>query len=390
MKRPVLFLLLAGLLLGQSSCKDNATDTPETGGNYVLISTNDDGSGFAKIFSDIPTGTVDNATGGFQLKNAYGGQQYKSWLFIQNSIIGEPGIQKLEIGSNGQVKDGGFIASGSNNYVVDEQTGYYLDFNRGAMKLQKFNPSSMTRTGEIDLTSYSRGHKMESVGQRIMVARDGKLFVDLYYSEKDGSFGTDVYDSVEFLVIDIATNAVEAHRVYAGASHPGYYMTAMPMFSIDENGDIYFIALGDVFATVRDSRILRIKKGSTDFDRTWELDMDNYSPNSFFCNMIAYKGKIFSLQPIEPLKTDFSNFSGNDNFKWTAIDIVTKQVADVAGVPVDNFDPRIIPVVLDGKIYATVTNTTTSAYYAIDPATNSGVEQFKLQGGIPNGFYNLK
>src|SRR3546814_18254164 len=95
----------------------------------------------------------------------------------------------LPIYSEGDVVEDKFLPSLSTSYisnylVVSPTEGYYWDDVRGGLKVQKFNPTTMERTGEIDFSSLSEGLQDESAGQLILAKRDDKLYVDLLLGTK--------------------------------------------------------------------------------------------------------------------------------------------------------------------------------------------------------------
>ena len=85
---------------------------------------------------------------------------------------------------DGSLKDEGFISTGTYTQylVVDETHGYYLDADRSTLNLQKFNPSTMAGTGEVDLTSLAKTEvdgitvERQVIGQHTLAAKEGTQF----------------------------------------------------------------------------------------------------------------------------------------------------------------------------------------------------------------------
>ena len=82
------------------------------------------------------------------MKEAFGFRTFGKWFFNRTNAAGETGLQKYSLNTDGSLKNEGFIAGSTQYLVVNETTGYYLDETRGLLKLQKFNPTTMLRTGK--------------------------------------------------------------------------------------------------------------------------------------------------------------------------------------------------------------------------------------------------
>jgi hypothetical protein len=214
--------------------------------------------------------------------------------------------------------------------------------------------------------------------------RDGKLFVDIHYSDNASNpLANDKYDTAFAAVIDIATDKLEKVIRRPGMRGLGY--VNLPMWDIDEKGDAYIISLGNFIISApddRDSKIIRIPKGSTDFDQNWSINMNDYQRGGFFTVLRVRNGKLLTFYPSEPITVNFSNFL-NDVYHYHVIDINTKVSTPVAGVPAHNFKTQCRPVEIDGKVYVPVSNSDMSGFYEIDGTT--GKEAFRVgAGGIAN------
>ena len=181
----VLFLTMGSLVL--TSCSSDNNDTtptePSATGKYVLLTAESTtaNAGYYAAYDNLPTGAVDNI-GGYSLQaRAYGGfRHYKNWIFNKATLSGETGVVRFSLNASGILEQSGFIKCGTSaqNLVVDETTGFYFDADRGKTKIQKFNPTTMQRTGEIDLSELvEKGTGISTnvtTGDQTIIAKEGK------------------------------------------------------------------------------------------------------------------------------------------------------------------------------------------------------------------------
>src|SRR5690606_15484378 len=232
------------------------------------------------------------------------------------------------------INEAGFIKNAQPSYcIVNETTGFYLDPERGLLKIQKFNPSTMQRTGEIDLSSLKDDNvEYQVIGKHTLAAKEGKLYAGITYGTlaRQG-YGDDVYDYVEFAVIDIASGELEKTIKYEGLKGIGWGSSGNKMWTLGDDGALYFYApgLGNAF---QNSSIIRIKKGETDFDKNFILTAGDYAEKSSFASALVKNGKLYTQFATEPLAADFSNLT-NIIFEYYVIDLVTKERTKISGMP---------------------------------------------------------
>src|SRR5690606_20471337 len=112
-------------------------------------------------------------------------------LKMFNTETNALGVEQLVVSETGEVSRGKFIAAdnntnGSGNFViVDDTKGYYWD-GASPLSIQTFDPSTMVRTGELDLTAVvnERGTDVpeilyRSIGQKFLAVKNGKLFANI-------------------------------------------------------------------------------------------------------------------------------------------------------------------------------------------------------------------
>ncbi|MBZ4034992.1 hypothetical protein K6T82_09445 [Flavobacterium sp. 17A] len=341
-----------------------------------------------------------------QVTSSLGGSALDKMLFKVNDVSNtKQGINKMGLDATGKVVDQGFLASQSNayetNYLVAGPTeGYYWDKVRGGLKLQKFNPTTMERTGEIDFSSLSEGQPLESIGQLIIAKRDNKLYLDLLLGSKAaGNWQvTPVVKEVAIAVYDLTTNKIENVTKMGGTTNLGVFIDHV-LWSLDAvTGDLYFASVGDMKTQPSDysSKILRIKKGEVNFDTTFALDMKSYQFPAEFNRLFAYNNKIYTTIPSRAVSYYNGGQHGvryrDDVWYWNEIDAVTKKATRL-NMPPDNFYTTQNPFFHNGEIYF-LSNSTGDGFSGVNqynPATGVVKETFRLkESGRIQGFNIIK
>ena len=400
MKTPLFKSLLLGFaltaFLGCSS-DDNSdpTPTPEEKDKFVLMTSIERfGAGYFTALDGMPSGTIQATNAkSLQVKEAFGFRTFGKWFFNRTNAAGETGLQKYSLNTDGSLKNEGFIAGSTQYLVVNETTGYYLDETRGLLKLQKFNPTTMLRTGEVDLSVVQKqGVEYQAVGKHTIAAKEGKLFVGITYSTKAlAGYGGDVFNSVEFAVIDIATDKYEKTIQYDGLRGIGWGSSGNKMWSIGDDGALYLYSTG-LNVGLANTSIIRIKKGETDFDKTWTFSTKELQPSNSIVTALVKGGKLYFESPSVPLKTNFSNLQNAPIFDYYTYDLTTKQITKIEGMPKHEyaFANEQAITEIDGKVYLWVKNSTDKleSYYVVDGTKATQVFKVALDGAI-QGFIKL-
>lgn len=361
-----------GFLFASCSSDDNSGTTPETPSNekYVLITMSENNltkPGFATVFDEMPSGDiVNNGSNSTQGLGFGGWRPHDNWLFKMFSLDANAlGVERLKITSDNKIASDRFIAAdnntnGSGNFVIEnENSGFYWDGN-DPLKIQTFNPSSMVRTGDIDLSDVvnERGTDepeilYRSIGQKFLAVKNGKLFANITYATTDGpqkGFWDDFYPDVYLAVIDIATRT---HDKTIKIENTGSiaYINDNHMYDFDTNGDLYIVTQGRS-AIGGQSKISRIKANETDIDENWSLNMDDIMTGGKFVSVFAKDGKLITLIPNTELT---GGPNGNINFEnvWDfySIDIASQERTKINNVPtVTNPGAAYCAIEIDDKI----------------------------------------
>ncbi|MHC8949133.1 hypothetical protein [Sphingobacterium hungaricum] len=406
------FLALSAAMLF-ASCDNSDNPNPEVPkeSKYVLITMSDNvltKPGFATAFDELPTGNVVNNG-----SNSLQGMGFGGWRPYQNQLLkmfstqtNALGIQELAI-SNGKVVDGRFIASldnatnGSGNFtIVDATKGYYWD-GSAPLKIQLFNPTTMARTSDIDLTAAvnERGVGVaeilfRSVGQKFLAVKGGKLYANITYAKTDGAqkgFWDDYFPDVYIAVIDIATGAYEK-TIKIEDTGSIAYINDNNMYDFDTNGDLYIVTQGRS-ALGGKSKISRIKANETVIDNTWSLNMDDIFAGGKFVSVFAKDGKIITVIPNQVLT---GGATGNINFSniWDfySIDIASRTPTKISGIPsVTNPGAAFCAIEIDGKtlLRVNVKDSPINGYYELNGTSATSLFNVTA-GGSVSGLHKVE
>ncbi|MBD1425168.1 hypothetical protein [Sphingobacterium arenae] len=418
LKTGIIALTIGVLFAG---CSDNDGPTPDPDesqeSKYVLITMSDNVNtkpGYATAFDELPSGNViNNGNNSLQGLGFGGWRPYGNWLFKMFSTDANAlGIERLEVNADGKVTPGQFIAgdnttNGTGNFViVDETKGYYWD-GASPLKIQVFNPTTLSRTGDIDLAEAvnERGADepeilYRAIGQKFLSVKNGKLFANITYATSDGTqkgFWDDFYPDVYIAVIDIATSKHEK-TIKIKDTGAITYINDNNMYDFDTNGDLYIVTQGvHPRGTGGKSKIVRIKANETDIDSDWSLDMDAITGEGprKFVSVFAKDGKIITLIPNASLTGGpTGNINFEDVWEYFSIDIASKERTKIGGVPVvTNPGAAFCAIEIDNKILLRVNTKdgSSNGYFEYNPSTNSATELFKVtSGGSVSGLHKVK
>src|SRR5690606_3347378 len=272
--------------------------------------------GYATAFDALPSGNiVNNGENSTQGMGFGGWRPYGNWLLKMFSTeTNALGIERLKVDADGTVNSDKFIAAAANNIngsgnftIANETSGFYWD---GAkpLAIQTFNPTTMSRTGELDFTTAvnergvdEEGIKFRSIGQKFLAVKGGKLYANITYASGDTRFPLgywdDFYEDVYLAVIDIATGRHEK-TIKIEDTGAIAYVNDNNMYDFDTNGDLYIVTQGvSPSGTGGKSKIVRIKANETDIDKTWSLNMDDIQAEGKFVSVFAKDGKIITVIP---------------------------------------------------------------------------------------------
>lgn len=409
LKNGAIAVMLAATVL--TACKKGGDTDPISTEKtrYVLMTMSESNltkPGYLTVFDKAPTGSISNITANSLQGSGMGGwRPYKNWLFkMFNTSGNEKGIERVTATAENKITSTGFIKTnntinGSGNFViVNETSGYYWDADE-PLKLQTFNPTTLARTGSIDVSAVAKTDaniKFQGVGQHFLAVKGGKLFADITYGKNTGATSgmfDDYFPDVYVAVIDVATGKYEKTITFPETGNITY-INDNQMFHTDEKGDMYIVTQGRT-AVGGQSKIIRIKSADTDFDKTWQIKMDDIMTGGKFVTIHAEKGKIFTTIPTERLTGGATgNINNSEIWEFYSIDMATLARTKINGVPkVTNPGGAYGILELDGKLLLRVNapSAKINGYYELNEARTSATSLFNVtEGGSVSGIYKVK
>lgn len=383
---------------------------PKTTTKYVLMTmstrTVNTKPGNITAYNAMPTGTVNNNN-----DSSFQGLGMGGWRFYNNMLMkmfsssdNKQGIQYVTIPASGKISDGTFIAglstiSGTGNFVVaTDDKGFYWDGN-DPLKIQTFDAGSKQRTGSIDFASVvnERGATdkditFRAIGRKFLAVKEGKLFADITYAKTTGpqqGFFDDYYPDVYLAVIDAKTGAYEK-TIKIPATGSIAYVNENNMYAFDTNGDLYIVTQGRS-VTGGQSKISRIKAGSTDIDPNWSLNMDDIMTDGKFVSVFAKQGKLITLIPKAPLTRQTIN--SEDTWEFYVVNVSDKSRNKIKNVPaIVNPGASLCAVEIDGKTLLRVANKdlSTNGYFDYNWKDNAATSLFQVDGGQVQAFQKIE
>ncbi len=421
----ILGIISFSALFAGCSSDDNPTPpTEENSSKYVLMTVSDRtqqyGGGYVSTFDAFPSGSISNVVGGKSLvanRGAAGWRVYGNWIFkMFRSADATQGIEKLSVAADGTVTSGQFITSknpteaakryGTGNFVIhNETTGFYWDAAE-PLKIQKFNPTTMSNTGSLDFATQvnlrganESGIVFRAIGQKFLAIKNGKLFANIGYGKvatTQAGFFDDFYPNIYIAVIDVATGDYEKTISIEGTGSIAY-INENQMYDFDSNGDLYIVTQGvSPQGLGGKSKIVRIKANETVIDTSWELKFSDFraEDNGKFVNVFAHNGKlILTLNTASLLGGPNGNINSADIWKFYSVDVASKTFAEITGIPTGNNPGAAYAVTeVDGKILlrASTQNSSTNGYYEYNQSNNSATKLFDVSaGGAVSGFAKI-
>lgn len=360
--------------------------------------------GYLSTFDQMPTGDIDNIKQGSLSVKANGMKFYGSWIFqrIQLGRTGSPddGILKYALDAKGNLVESGEIKGLSSNfYVHSESQGYYTDAGRGLLKIQIFSPTSMKRTGEIDLSMVADPKvEYQAVGTNFLASKDGKLYADIITGTALGK-GNGMTDPargyIDIAVIDIATGRYEKTIRDSRISFIGYPGNANQMWTLGDDGALYLCSHGfGVTGSTNGSAIVRIKKGETETDKSWIIKINDYVKNTTVGSIAVKNGKLYTAWSSSAFL--YTGILEDVNFTYYSFEKenIAAGPKPVAGIPQSTYafqDAQAISTI-DNKVYFRVVDKKSfNGYYILSNEDTTAKPAFNIgKGGSVWGLAKLK
>ena len=323
------------------------------------------------------------------------------WVFKRSSLASQSkdDLIRYSIDASGNLVEDARISSGlnSNYYIYNDTLGFYVDADRSLLKIQKFNPSTMARTGDVDLSDIrDTQYGYQDVGTSLITAKEGKLYVDIFSNtgEQKGNFFTNTpLGFVQLAVVDIATGKYEKTIRREGISYIGYPGNENQMWSLGDDGALYFCSHGfGATGAINGSAIVRIKKGSSDFDSDWIIKADDYTKGTSFGTVCVKDNKLYTLMSSQALA--FTSLLTDVSYSYYSFDKenIAGGPTKISNIPLTTYPFQCAQAItaIDDKVYFRVVNNSEQNGYYVLGDNNTATQAFNVaSGGVVWGFCKL-
>lgn len=399
------FLFIVGIFLSSCSDNDDDNDPRKDTTNYYALLTGDMTTppfvGYATLYAEIPSGNIDNIKSGSLGIQTNGMQNAGKWIFKRSSLASQSkdDLIRYSIDASGKLVEDGRVSSGlnSNYYIYNETVGFYVDSDRGLLKIQKFNPTTMQRTGDIDVSAIrDTKYGYQDVGTSLITAKEGKLYVDIFSNkdEKKGNFFTNTpLGFVELAVIDIASGKYEKTIRCEGISYIGYPGNENQMWTLGDDGALYFCSHGfGAAGAINTSAIVRIKKGETDFDKQWIIKADDYTKGTSFGAVCVKGNKLYTIMSSKALSYNTLLTDVSYNYYAFNKENIAQEPTKISDIPATTYPFQCAQAitVIDNRVYFRVVNNADKNGYYVLESDDTAKQAFNVaSGGVVWGFCKL-
>jgi hypothetical protein len=317
---------------------------------------------------------------------------HKQYVYLMNLPLKK--FIQYEMGKDGSLKEKAAILTDGvvPNYfqslnIVDDNTMLVfggLDINNGTVGWAriKLNEFVIEAKGTIAVPYDAANSGVQfSVGKAFI--DNGKLVLGGYFYDNIGK--TYAVDGVRALVYDYpAMTNMKVIKSTATEGGVGYdYLHSLDK---DEEGNHYFVASAGKFWTGigGKSGVVRIKKGTAEFDKDFFIDVTTPLGKQACLMGINYVGNGIAIGTIqyEELMTSVRDRLKNVG-QLVKIDLKNKTVS-LINTPLSPVAMVRSPLVLNGKYYTAITPVdapAAAAIYEVDPATGTFKKGLSLDGG---------
>ncbi|RDV14252.1 DUF4374 domain-containing protein [Pontibacter diazotrophicus] len=377
-----------GLLLCMTACDSEVeTATPQSGTNYIIgvqsQGSESDFSDYLLAEDDLMSGEID-PTGrgveqtGWRYMTAVGNTFLSIGYFDDNQTIGYQLNEQGEL-----VEKGRFVFETTLDLFqgVTENTALAVEVPRAGFAdrvFHRIDVENLAIQAKIPSRIYENREDSLVAWPTSLVVRDNKAFVSFYTLHARGDFSTPSTDTAYVAVYSYPDMTFEKYMKDTRLGPLGIYGNANGLIKT-ESGDMYGYSAASYasgFTTQqKNSGIIRIKAGQTEFDDTYFFDFEEATGG----NKLAFFHYIGNGKAIGRMIVDDAGLWGVYNIenpitKLVIIDLEGKAVTEVANIPLHGGQYSTPVLVDNGKVYVNVTTPTDAHIYEIDPVTATGTQ----------------
>jgi hypothetical protein len=255
----------------------------------------------------------------------------------------------------------------------------------GSGVLAIIDPSTMKRTGTIDLTPWAVGDASPNPSQGVI--RDGKLFVAL--SQRITTYSA--HDTGYVAVIDVSADTVIKVVTDPRVTCLGSPDDGNATLVLDEKGDIYFYsnALWGYQAGAKGG-FVRIRAGETEFDTSYYFNVPGTTASGVTGGAVTYgtgfayagNGIAYSMLQVPGLTSNPPDYAKDHNYQPVKVDLRNKTIEAVPLPASSGSSSAGIVVQSDGTVLFAEATVTYSGIFRYFPSTGKAdsVPVLKIQG----------
>ncbi len=375
-----------------TSCEDEDENSINYGDKKNLITTLVGESVYLSGFKDLNQPIINNTDA---VEHISGSTifRYENLIFVTEGYYGDKIYKYLIDGEGNLIKKGHISmpsASRASEITFVNRTKAYVSLN-GAGKVFVINPEKLEKIAEIDLSEYAIEDNNPDLG--VSIIRDDKLYVSLNQNKSQIS----AHNVAQVAIIDIATNKVDKVISDNRVSAIGYF-NHTEVF-MDEKGHIYFYGNG-MFGYQPDAGegYLRIKKGESDWDKSYHLSIRDLNLPDVPGNKGMYamgmkyvgNGDLYVNIQIPALGTNPPDFVNTRDYQPFRVNINTKSVKKINLPPSAGWSSWGIDKI-DDKIVFALSTLKGNGLYTYDPETDETSETPIVKVvGMPIKLMNIK
>jgi hypothetical protein len=373
------FALMSGIWLLAACDKTTNTDPASSLDKLVVgtnITTANPVIGYVGTLKDLSVGNFTNAKSRQTQQYPYV-TVYKNDVFVMPQQFGDI-VTKYTRQSDGTLAETGKFtapaASSPLGMVIESDTKGYCSLWK-AGKILVFNPSTMSITRTIDVSSYGLGDG--NPDPSVMELNNGKLYVAC-------SQTTDGFTSsrpAQVLIIEVnngdkITSVTDNRTTWASS------LNEQKSLFFDELGDMYIFCVASYGfgGPTQKCGFLRIKKDQTTFDKDYFFNVADYKIDGIPGNKVDYLqrfrytsgGIVYSTGNIYALASNPPDYIKDRTYGSFKVDVRNRTITKL-DLPYSNgYSACVLPY--ENKILFGLATSTGVGIYSFDPATNTSVK----------------
>lgn len=377
MKKNIALLLISLAIISCDKTESVDVNSSNNLDKFLIVNNITTGAtptAYIGTFKDLTIGNYTNSKAqqftAYPFLNIFGDD-----VFVTQNRSGDV-VFKYTRQADGSLKETGKISMPSASQpmhilVINKDKAFCSLYKSG--KIEVFNPSAMTRTETIDLTSFAKGDGSPDPG--VMAYKDGKLYVAVNQT-------TDTYTSdkpAELLIIDTNNGNKVTSITDNRATYLGNVDTPSSIF-FDEKGDLYVYALSSWgFYPGQTAGWLRVKNGEANFDKSYFFNTTDYKIEGIKGNKIDYlqhpmyyaNGIMYSAGNIPALASNPPDYVKDRTFGAFKVDLYNQTITKL-NIPESNgYAASVLTLPKEGKVLFGMSATSAVGIFEYNHNTNT-------------------